>query len=108
MKYRKKPVIIEAIQFTREMAEGSQTLPDGVQFCRRSLSPNGKFPEYCNDGVYLKNFTTCHRHIIKTLEGDFRVDIGDWIIKGVKGEFYACRNDIFLETYEKVEQPTEH
>ena len=42
MKYRKKPVVIEAIQFTREMAEGSQALPDGVHFCQRSLSPNGK------------------------------------------------------------------
>ena len=103
MKYRKKPVVIEAVQFTREMAEGIQTLPDGVKFCQRSLAANGKFPEYCNDGIYLKNFTTCHRHIIETLEGNFRVDIGDWVIKGIKGEFYPCKPDIFEMTYEQAD-----
>jgi hypothetical protein len=40
--------------------------------------------------------------IIHTLEGDMRADIGDWIIRGVKGEFYPCKPDIFDATYEQV------
>lgn len=39
---------------------------------------------------------------IDTLEGTMRVDYGDYIIKGVKGEFYPCKSDIFLATYEEV------
>ena len=41
--------------------------------------------------------------MIETLEGTMRANIGDWIIKGVKGEFYPVKNEIFLETYEKVD-----
>ena len=41
---------------------------------------------------------------IFTLEGTMNANIGDWIIKGVKGEFYPCKPDIFEETYEKVEE----
>jgi hypothetical protein len=102
--YRKKPVVIEAVLFTREMAEGSETLPDGVKFCSRSLGADRKFPEYANDGEYLINFETCHKHIIQTLEGKMKVQIGDWIIKGVQGEFYPCKPDIFEATYEAVSE----
>jgi hypothetical protein len=49
-----------------------------------------QFPEHCFG--------------IKTLEGSLKVSDGDWIIKGIKGEFYPIKNDIFLETYEKVEE----
>jgi hypothetical protein len=41
--------------------------------------------------------------IISTLEGDLRASPGDWIIRGVKGEFYPCKPDIFAATYEPVE-----
>ena len=41
--------------------------------------------------------------LIHTLEGDHRADIGDWIIRGVKGEFYPCKPEIFALTYEAVE-----
>ena len=102
MKFRKKPVVIDAVCFTREMAEGSEPLPEGVRMSRRSLGPDGKFPEYCNDGKYLKNFEQCHRHIIETLEGNMEVQIGDWVITGVKGERYPCKPDIFEATYEPV------
>jgi len=40
--------------------------------------------------------------VIVTLEGEMRADLGDWIIKGVKGEFYPCKPDIFEATYEEV------
>ena len=102
-KFRKKPVVIEAVQFTREMAEGSVPLPIGVAMGRRSLGPDGRFPEYANDGVYLTNYSTQHRHFIVTLEGPMDVQIGDWIITGVKGERYPCKPDIFAATYEPAD-----
>lgn len=45
-----------------------------------------------------------HRQLIKTLEGDMWVDVGDYIITGVKGELYPCKPDIFHKTYEPVEE----
>ena len=82
MKYRKKPVVIEAIQFTNNGKEL-------VEWCGCDFSKNP-------DGEY--EFLLIH-----TLEGTHRADIGDYIIKGVKGEFYPCKPDIFEMTYE-VEQ----
>ena len=70
-KYRKKPVVIEAIQFTGDNCE-----------------------EIKEFGAYI---------VIKTLEGKMIALPGDWIIKGVKGEFYPCKPDIFEKTYELVE-----
>ena len=73
MKYRKKPVVIEAFQWKPEMGE---------------IGPvKQKFIGY----------------VIETLEGDMTVSDGDWIIKGVKGEFYPVKDDIFQQTYERVE-----
>ena len=51
--------------------------------------------------------TTTDELIIKTLEGDMRADIGDYVIKGVKGEFYPCKPDIFEMSYEEVEKSEE-
>ena len=72
-KYRKKPAIIEAEQWFR----GAEI--EGVCWC----------------GI------RAHEHI-HTLEGVMRVRDGDWIIKGLKGEYYACKPDIFEMTYELV------
>jgi hypothetical protein len=71
-KYRKRPVVIEAV----EMIAG-EPLPEGV--------------EMDVDGMY-----------VQTLEGRMRVNAGDWIITGVAGERYPCRADIFEATYEPV------
>lgn len=81
MKFRKKPVVIEAMQFTEE-------------------TKNQVF-----------NWVSCTREVawdalgkpamlIATLEGDMMAMQGDWIIKGVQGEFYPCKPDIFAATYE--------
>jgi hypothetical protein len=90
MKFRKKPVVIEAVQFTRTNAE------EIISFVGRQLpvgygtrEEGGKIPEI----------------VIPTLEGDMRASVGDWIIKGVKGEFYPCKPDIFVATYENAEAP---
>ena len=77
-KYRKKPVIIEAIQWNG-----------------KNLSEIDKF---------TKNKVKNHESvlIIPTLEGDMEASIGDYIIKGVNGEFYPCKPNIFAKTYEEV------
>lgn len=82
--YRKKPVTIEAKLFTKESATN---VADWVG-SQATL-------EQTYDGKWLM--------IIHTLEGGMIANEGDYIIKGVKGEFYPCREDIFLETYESVE-----
>jgi hypothetical protein len=83
--YRKKPVVIEAALFTKEN-QGYI-----AQWCRSSR----------NGGVKGRNG---QRYIdIDTLEGTMTANIGDYIIKGVKGEFYPCKPDIFKATYEPVD-----
>jgi hypothetical protein len=79
MKYRKKPVEIEAIQLTEENID--------------------KVMEFCGDEIIHHPIAGT---FIKTLEGTMKADKGDYIIKGVKGEFYPCKPDIFELTYEKV------
>ena len=81
MKYRKKPVVIEAVQYT---GKNSADIHEFAGDCVRE--PVGE------------------KHlIIHTLEGDHECSLGDFIIKGVAGEFYPCKPDIFEQTYEKVE-----
>ena len=84
MKYRKKPVVIDAMLFTAE------TLDECVAFC------GGNY-EYRN-----ASHQPPHGEVIeiKTLEGVMLATPGDWIIKGVNGEFYPCKPDIFAATYE--------
>ena len=79
MKYRKKPVVIEAIQYKGDNAK-EIIEKFGNNFVERS--------------TYL---------LVKTLEGNMIADKGDYIIQGIKGECYPCKPDIFLETYEVVE-----
>lgn len=93
MKYRKKPVEIEAIQF-----DGKNEL-EIKEFVGDSLIVNLiKPPQNTEKGIIPKWVELT----IKTLEGDMKVNIGDYVIKGVKGEFYPCKPDIFEMTYEKV------
>lgn len=84
MKYRKKPVKIVAHRI------GSDGWPDDIW-------------EGVNRGEITLHLDKEPRHVkIKTLEGVMTGFPGDWIICGVKGEFYPCKNDIFEETYEEV------
>jgi len=88
VRFRKKPVIIEAIRWDGKIGTLRQLQEIGMD---TTLYSTGSYPiEICN----LR---------IKTLEGEMRADIGDWIIKGVKSEFYPCKPDIFEQTYEPVE-----
>lgn len=83
MKYKKKPVIIEAIQF-EDTAERIRELSEFM---------GGVHVYYEDNNPYVP---------IETLEGTMRASVGDYIIKGVNGEFYPCKPDIFEKTYEKV------
>jgi len=79
MKYRKRPVIIEAIKW------------DGDNW--------DELEKWCPYGLSCLNGRDI---VIDTLEGRMTANIGDWIIKGIKGEFYPCKPDIFNLTYEPV------
>lgn len=87
MKYRKKPVVIEAIQFidTPERLEELSIFIDN-----QLLRVDYKNP----DKPVLK---------LQTLEGERLASVGDYVIKGIKGEFYPCKPDIFEMTYEPVD-----
>jgi hypothetical protein len=80
MKYRKKPVVIEARQITTNNWE--------------------EVTEWCGGSPITGGLGLC---TIKTLEGDHIASPNDYIIKGVAGEFYPCKPDIFEQTYEVVE-----
>ena len=80
-KYRKKPVVIEAFRYRVSDAEVQDSIIDWIRL-------NGGMASY--DGEKL---------IIETLEGPITASVGDYIIRGVKGEFYPCKPDIFEKTY---------
>lgn len=85
--FRKNPVIIEARQFNSVVLEGQELLASwcGGKLCGVKLDPKQRVIK------------------IETLEGEIEASFGDWIIKGVKGEFYPCKPDIFELTYHEVE-----
>ena len=90
--YRKKPVIIDAVQF------------DGLN----PTEIKDFVGENCEVEIYDNEVTPPVAHIvIHTLEGDMEVSKGDYVIKGVKGEFYPCKPDIFEQTYESAETQQE-
>ena len=80
-RWRKKPVVIEAVQFT---GHNDDEIAAFVGLAGRD--PVDRDPSW----------------IIHTLEGDHMARVGDWIIRGVAGEFYPCKPDIFAATYEPV------
>lgn len=91
MKYRKKPVIIEAIQFE----DNSDRIIEIHEFMGGDTI---RVNYEDKNNPYLK---------IETLEGIMKASVGDYIIKGVNGEFYPCKPDIFEKTYERVTDETD-
>ena len=82
MKYVKKPVVVEAIQM----------LSDNIEQVYEML-----------DNLIIVGDTDNIKHFIDTLEGIMELSWGDYVIKGVKGEFYPCKPDIFELSYDKVD-----
>jgi len=95
--YRKKPVVIEARQFDGTVASAS----DIARWANASDEPmdDPTITYIVNDARPNEAYDM----LIQTLEGGLSASVGDFIIRGVKGEFYACKPDIFLMTYEPVE-----
>ncbi len=86
--FRKRPVVIEAMQYTGNRNSALSV----VDWARGHGADIG----IGFGGNHL---------IVTTIEGEMRANSGDWIIKGIKGEFYPCAADIFAATYETVDAP---
>ena len=79
-RYVKKPIVVEAVQY------------DGFN--------TGELNDFCGSSIFEP---VGGSPFIRTLEGDMTISKGDWVIKGVNGEFYPIKSEIFFKTYEKVE-----
>jgi hypothetical protein len=88
-RYRKKPVVIEAVQWTGENRQEVWRLFDGTR--GGYIADSQSFGQVPGD-LY-----------IRTLEGTMHAEVGDWIIRGVADEVYPCKPDVFEATYEAVE-----
>jgi len=95
MKFRKKPVVIEATQWFKHGDHPA------VLMCW--FNSDGRVRWAPGDHQAINIYGCTQRPAIKTLEGWHEVAAGDWIITGVKGEHYPCKPDIFEATYEVVE-----
>lgn len=86
-KYRKKPVVVEAVQLTPDMVppDWLVTAQQAGVFCQRRDADGDTY------------------WFIKTLEGEMKISPNDWIIKGIRGELYPCKPDVFERTYENYE-----
>jgi hypothetical protein len=92
-RFRKKPVVIEAITFDELVAHGLANGANVVNGMPWSFSYAGHPITHENDNCYL----------IPTLEGTMKFERGDMLITGVKGEIYPCKSDIFAATYQALD-----
>ncbi len=98
-KFRKKPVVIEAFQMTKEASGDNSNWPNWLHSAwNKDFSEEGSLS--CVDYPYSDGTDNLQ---IKTLEGVHTVGWGDYIIQGVMGELYPCKPDIFEATYEAVD-----
>ncbi len=91
MKVRKKPIVVEAFRWqAKEGAWGKEPSPDAPEWFKQAWQ-EVTIHETFNDALW-----------IDTLEGPMKAKNGDYVIRGVRGELYPCKADIFAETYEEV------
>lgn len=83
MKFRKRPVVIDAVQWK------GYNVKECVNHC---------------ESIIFNHFPNATILMIPTLEGNMSCEIDDWIIRGVNGEFYPCKPDVFEKTYEAVNE----
>jgi hypothetical protein len=84
VKYRKKPVLIDAWQWQGQ--------------------PRNEWPIWLQTAKHVQLVEAEFRLKISTLEGTMRANLGDWVLKGITGELYPCNEDIFFATYEMVSE----
>ena len=94
-KFRKKPVVIEAVELTKDNVKDCLKLIHGLKDVII-----GDVKIAMDDAIGIALQRNCR--YIQTLEGSMKANFGDWIIKGISGEFYPCKPDIFEKTYESV------
>lgn len=92
MKFRKKPVVVYAIKFETNNESDDKNMNEIVKWVNQGKMENDILHAWHN-GTNI---------FIRTLEGNMIAQCGDWIIRGVSGEFYPCKPDIFEKTYEAV------
>lgn len=111
--FKKKPVAIEAMRlagYPPQLHDVMRWMEDNLYpfLVGNALEPESlRYPDQVagddsrpDKGFYIDPATG--ELMIRTLEGDMRARYGDWVIRGVQGEFYPCKQDIFYETYEEV------
>lgn len=100
-KYRKKPIVIEAFQMTKERrldnSEWPEWLNEAWQLPVKAKGSMFSSADGCSDGTKYTSL------FINTLEELFKIQWNDWIIRGIQGEIYPCKPDIFEATYESVD-----
>ena len=100
-KFRKKPVVIEAFQMTKKRRWDNSEWPEWLNRARNNGSREGGiWPD--PDVPNAPGHETAAELVCGTLEGPCRIDWDDWLIKGIKGELYPSKPDIFEATYERV------
>lgn len=88
LKYRKKPVVVEAMRFYADHL----VMTEVAHWCGGRIGSEAKASDHTDVAYWID---------IPTLEGVMKAHLGDYIIRGVEGEFYKCRSDIFEATYEQ-------
>lgn len=99
-KFRKKPVAIEAFQMTKARRQDNSEWP---AWMHAAWNEN----HHATGALYPANYPASDgtdKLIVHTLEGHMTVEWNDWIIRGVNGELYSCKPDIFEKTYEAVDE----
>jgi hypothetical protein len=113
-KFRKKPVVIDAVKWNGAdigLTDGKEPsaverleMPDWLPAARVQSEYDGGSPENTDCSAQPGEVVRMGDYLfIGTLEGTHKANPGDWIIRGVKGEIYPCKNDVFLLTYEAAE-----
>ena len=104
--YRKKPVVIDAMQFVGGAESATPIINWILESMQTEDGPVANWreeqPEIRASNGELAQLYAAERIRIRTLEGDMNATPGDFVIKGVQGEFYPCKSDIFAATYEAV------
>lgn len=93
MKFRKKPVVIEAFKYDGDLSNRDNEF----------YVPRWAEKAYRNEIIFFDSEKEPGACYIKTLEGNMLVSVGDYVIQGVQGELYPCKPDIFEQTYERVD-----
>lgn len=103
-KYRKKPIVVEAFKWTggQDQTEDPEWIVECLKSGRANVCKETESEEYYDGNAKPVSHVVDVWLEIETLEGTMRADQGDYIIKGIKGEIYPCKPDIFEASYEIV------